>query len=42
MARVFGQGTGFLPGVDGLALPDQGYLLLPPFATLNTEYWIMT
>jgi len=38
---IFGQGIGFLPGIDGLALPGQGHLLLPPFATLNTECWIM-
>ncbi len=40
MTTIFGQGTGFLPGINGLALPDQGYLLLPPFATLNAELWL--
>ena len=41
MTMIFDQGAGFLPGIDGLALPGQRYLLLPPFATLNIECWVM-
>ncbi len=40
MTTIFGQGTGSLPGIDELALLNQGYLLLPPFATLNAELWL--
>jgi len=34
---IFGQGAGFLPRINGLALLGQGYLFSPLFATLSID-----